>query len=90
MSETKTGWASMTAVADMLKAAGSIESIEFYVTKYENSPSELNCRIFGLPGMSKSEIEVLADSLNQAIAPVLRINESSLKNKAANQLRRFL
>ena len=90
MSETKTGWAHVLTVADMLQAADSVSRIEFYMTKYDNKPAELNCRCPGLPGMSKADIEALSAELNVAIAPVLRALESSLQSKAANQLRRFL
>lgn len=90
MSENKTAWASMSTVADMLNAADSVGRIEFYVTKYDNKPAELNCRCPSLPGMAKADIEALSCELNVAIAPVLRSLQSSLQNKAANQLRRFL
>ncbi len=90
MSETKTAWASMTTVADMLTAADSIERISFYVSKHENGPAELKCRIFSLPGLNKSDVESLAANLNEALSPVLRIAQGSLQSKAANQLRRFL
>lgn len=90
MTENKSQWASMTTVADMLTAAGSIGRIEFYVTKYENKPAELHCRIFGLPGFSKLDIENLAGKLNEAISPVLQSVQATLQKKAANQLRRFL
>jgi len=90
MSENQTGWASMRTIADMLTTAENVASIQFYVNKRENSPPELNCRCFGLPGMSKVEIEALADSLNAAISPVKKSIESTLQNKSANQLRRFL
>lgn len=90
MSENQTGWASMATVADMLTAADSISRIEFYVTKYDNKPAELNCRIFSLPGMSKFDIENIAGKLNEAISPVIQSVQSTLQNKAANQLRRFL
>ena len=90
MSETETGWASMSTVADMLNAADSVGRIEFYVTKYENKPPELNCRLFDLPGMDKESIAALKCELNVAIAPVLRSLQGSLQSKAANQLRRFL
>jgi hypothetical protein len=90
MSEAKTGWAHVLTVADMLQAADSVSRIEFYMTKYDNKPAELNCRCPGLPGMSKADIEALSAELNVAIAPVLRALENSLKKKAANQLTRFL
>jgi len=90
MSDNQPGWASMATVADMLTSADNVARIEFYVTKYDNKPAELNCRIFGLPSMNKADIDVLAAKLNEAIAPVLRIAQGSLQNKAANQLRRFL
>ena len=90
MSEPNTGWASMATVADMLTASDEIDKIEFYVTKYENNPAEMKCRIFNLPGMSKADIESLATKLNHAISPVLRVDSGSLQTKAANQLRRFL
>jgi len=90
MSEGKSQWASMATVADMLTAADSIERIEFYVTKYDNKPAELNCRIFNLPGMSKFDIENIAGKLNEAISPVIQNVQGTLKSKAANQLRRFL
>lgn len=86
----KTTWASMSTVADMLHAADSVDRIEFYVTKYDNKPVELNCRCPGLPGMDKASAEALACELNVAIAPVLRSLQASLQSKAANQLRRFL
>ena len=92
MSETpqQATWASMSTVAEMLQSADSVGRIEFYTSKRENGPTELCCRIFGLPGMSKIDIESLATKLNDAIRPVLDIRVSSLQNKAANQLRRFL
>ena len=90
MSESKTGWASMLAVSDMLLAADSVGRIEFYVTKYDNKPVELHCRCFGLPGMDKASVEALVVELNAAIAPVRNAQQQSLQNKAANQLRRFL
>lgn len=90
MSENQTGWASMATVADMLTAADSISRIEFYVTKYDNKPAELNCRIFNLSGMSKLDVESLAGQLNEAVSPVLERKSGTLKSKAANQLRRFL
>ena len=90
MSENNTGWASMRSVADMLNTADNVSSIEFYVSKRDNSPAELNCRIFGLPSMSKADVEALAAKLNVAITPVKTSIESTLQNKAANQLRRFL
>lgn len=90
VSENKSGWAHMLTIADMLQAADSVSRIEFYGTKYDNKPAELNCRCPGLPGMSKAEIEALSVELNVAIAPILRSLERSLQSKAANQLRRFL
>lgn len=90
MTEEKSQWASMATVADMLAAADGIERIEFYVTKYDNKPAELNCRIFSLPGMSKFDIENIAGKLNEAISPVIQSVQGTLKSKAANQLRRFL
>ena len=90
MSENKTSWASMETVADMLVTAANVSHIAFYTNKRENGPTELNSRCFGLPGMSKAEVEALACELNVAIAPVLRSLQSSLQSKAANQLRRFL
>ena len=90
MSEEKSQWASMETVADMLTAADSIGRIEFYVTKYDNKPAELKCRIFNLTGMNKIDVESLALKLNEAISPVLQSTKGTLQNKAANQLRRFL
>ena len=90
VSETKSGWAGMLTIADMLQAADGISRIEFYGTKYDNKPAELNCRCPGLPGLSKSEVEKLASELNEAIVTVLRRFEGTLQSKAANQLRRFL
>ena len=90
MSETKQGWVSMTTVAEMLLAAEGIDRIKFYVSKFENSPAELKCRVHSLPGMSKAQIDDLASKLNEAIEPVLVREQNVLQNKAANQLRRFL
>ena len=90
VSENKSEWAHMLTIAGMLQAAHSVSQIEFYGTKYDNKPAELNCRCPGLPGLSKAEIEALSAELNVAIAPVLQRLERSLQSKAANQLRRFL
>jgi hypothetical protein len=85
-----TGWASLSTVADMLNAADALSRIEFYVTKYDNKPVELNCRIWHFPGLSKADVEALSAELNVAIAPVVSSLQKTLQNKAANQLRRFL
>lgn len=90
MSENKPGWASLLTVADMLTTADNVSRISFYTSKRDNSPTELNCRIFGFPAMSKQEIEDLTQQLNEAINPVLQKVQSGLSSKAANQLRRFL
>lgn len=90
MSENQPGWFSMRTIADMLMTADNVASIEFYVSKRDNSPAELNCRIFTLPSMSKANVEALADELNVAIAPVKKAIESKLQSQSANQLRRFL
>jgi hypothetical protein len=90
VSEVKTGWASMSTVADMLNTADNLSRIEFYAIKYDNKPAELNCRCPGLPGMAKADLEALTAELNVAIAPVIRSLQGSLQSKAANQLRRFL
>ena len=86
----RTAWASMTTVSEMLVAADGIDRIEFYVSKFENSPAELKCRVHSLPGMSKAQVDDLALKLNEAIAPVLIREQNVLQNKAANQLMRFL
>lgn len=92
MSEDKPGWASLSTVADMLTTADNVSRISFYTTKRDNShsPTELNCRIFGFPALSKQDIEDLTQQLNEAIGPVLQKVQDGLSSKAANQLRRFL
>lgn len=90
MSENNPGWFSMRTIADMLTTADNVSSIEFYVSKRDNSPAELNCRCFGLPSMSKANVEAFAAELNAAIAPVKKAIESKLQSQSANQLRRFL
>jgi hypothetical protein len=92
MSETAkmTQWASMATVADMLVSADSIYQIAFYTSKRDNGPTELNCRCFVGPGMSKESIDALMRELNDAIAPVLMKAQRGLQSAAANQLRRFL
>jgi len=90
MSKNQPGWFSMRTIADMLMTADNVASIEFYVSKRDNSPAELNCRIFTLPSMSKANVEALAEELNVAIAPVKKAIKSKLQSQSANQLRRFL
>lgn len=81
---------SPTAVAEILTAAEYLRSIEFYVSQYENKPPELRCRIFGLPGLTKGEMEALATDLNGAVKPIAEQLSQSLLNRAANQLREHL
>lgn len=90
MSETKSAWASMSTVAEMLVTSVDVSKIHFSVTKHENKPAELHCRCHGLLGMTKTEVETLASELNDAMAPVLKRYEATLQKKAANQLMRFL
>lgn len=90
MGEKEPALVSTLTIVDMLLAAEGIDRIKFYVSKAENSPAELKCRVHALPGMSKAQIEDLALKLNEAIAPVLTREMNVPMNKAANQLRRFL
>ena len=53
-----------------LQAASNILGIEFYASKFDNKPAELNCRIFVMTPVDIKLIETFAKDLNESIAPV--------------------
>ena len=69
-------------VAELMKCAENVLSMEFYCSKSDNKPAELDCRIFGLPSIGKNEVEILANRLNAAIKATKEETATALQELA--------
>lgn len=73
--------------SELLGCAANVLSIEFYASKYDNKPAELNCRIFNLQPLQESKLKEMAERLNEATKVVREYYAVQLQGEAEGRLR---